>query len=250
MNYVKVINFIKKRFVLVSAIILILMLFIFHFITIRMAETKSDKLSGDKNILTLKDTSINSEKTVVIYDKVSNARYIVNPKKNEDKYTLNRIFNQLKIIRKRADSHDKTIDFFIANLYYFIILQTIFMIVCLILGLIISKKGWGDSSDNLLATFLICTGILLFSKIIPLGLKMDENLSSNKEHYKMYANMDNQIQTYLSTSIIDSSFTNTIDNELKVIHIIAFDLQQIPYAEVQKQFEEIKESAKGTTENK
>ena len=71
-------------------------------------------------------------------------------------------------------------------------------------------------------------------------MKFEENLASNRAHYIMYCDMENRILSYLSADKIDDTFINDMDDQLKNYHSVSFDLQQVPFSEVQKQFKEIK----------
>lgn len=235
----EIIKFFKTHLVVLGALIATLGCIIFYLYVLNFGKDTSQNFNANVNVVLMKDTTCNGIKTAYIYDIIQYTGIIVNPVKYKDVYTFNRITSQLKIVKQRADTHHRVINYFIVNLYYFVVIQIIFGIIATILGLVISKKGWGDSSDNLLATFLVIVGFLLFFQIIPKGMKLEDNLSTNKAHYIAYCDIENRILTYLSDSVVVERVTKKIDKLLKANHAISFDLQQIPFSEIQNSFEEI-----------
>lgn len=246
----KIIDFIKKYDLLVSTIVIILICMGSYSIMIRGGQKASEKFSDKTNYFTLNDTIIKGQKTVYIYDNINQLSVIVQPIKYNDTYTFNRILSQLNTIKYRAMAHNKAIDYFIIHLYYFITIQIIFMIIVVILGAIISKKGWGDSSSKLLITFVIACGFLLFFQIFPKGMMMDSNLKQNKSNYKLYCAVENDVLTYLTTSEVDDNFVKDLDLLLKQNHAISFDLEEVPFATVKNQFDEIRKSSESSSSSR
>lgn len=238
------INLLKTNILVVAVFIAATFSIYTYMSVIKYGKSSSMDFSDKRNYISIKDTVINKVATAYLYDSVNKIAILINPIKYKDTYTFNRIVSQLTMVKNRIAAHDKVIDYFIINLYYFIIIQSIFMVLVCVLGLIISKKGWGDSGNNLLGAFLICAGFLLFFQVLPKGMKFEDNLASNKAHFLAYSDMENRILTFLSNTEKNVEFTCEIDDMLKSYHTISFDLQQVPFSEVQKQFQEIKNSAK------
>ena len=243
------INFIKNNILVVGTLFAVIFCLFFYLSALNYGKESSKNFSTKKESIIIKDTTINNKIYIYLYDIDNKTVMVVNPKKSDDVYLFTRIVSQLKVVKQRAHSHSKATDYFIINLYYFIIIQTIFMIFVSVCGLIISRTGWGDSSDKLLATFLISASFLLFFQILPKGMKFEENLASNRSHYIMYCDMENRILSYLSNDNVDVNFINNIDDQLKNYHSVSFDVQQVPFSEVQRQFKEIKGSSESDRQN-
>lgn len=235
-----VINYIKKNILLISTFSIVIILLLSYLIMTNYGNKVSQKYATKYKYFTITDTIINNTKTVYIYDNIDQLGIVVNPIKYNDIYTFNRIISQLNSVKYRLVSHNTAIDYFIIQLYYFITFQIIFMIIVLILGLIISKKGWGDSSERLLISFVIACGFLLFFQIFPKGLKMEYNLNQNKHNFQLYTSINNEIFTYLSSDIVNKNFTINLDLLLKNYHSISFDLEEIPFSTIKNQFDEIR----------
>jgi hypothetical protein len=86
-------------------------------------------------------------------------------------------------------------------------------------------------------------GFLLFFQVLPKGMKFEDNIAVNKVHYIAYCDLENKLMTYLTTKEAIVDFTTNIDDQLKNYHAISFDLQQVPFSEVQKQFQELKNTS-------
>lgn len=247
--FTSIVDFTKKHVIVVSTILTAFMCMYLYVMVLSYGKTASRNFNHKINVIFVKDTIINNNRYTYLYDAFNKTSMIVNPKKTIDIYSFSRIVSQLKEVRQREFMHNRAIDYFIINLYYCIVIQTIFMVLVCILGLIISKKGWGDAGRGLLAAFLVCAGFLLFFKVLPQGMKFEENLASNRAHYIMYCDVENRLLSYLSSDKIIDTFISDMDDQLKNYHSVCFDLQQVPFSEVQKQFKDIKGSSDGESSN-
>ena len=124
------------------------------------------------------------------------------------------------------------------------------MIVVLILGVIISKRGWFDTPNKILILFLLACGFLLFFQVFPKGMMMDSNLKQNKYNYKLYCGVENDVMTYLTTPDVEETFVKDLDALLKEYHSISFDLEEVPFAAVKNQFDEIRKSSESSSSSK
>lgn len=151
-----------------------------------------------------------------------------------------RIVGQMNEIRRRTESHDKTMIFFFEQQYIFNLMQAFMILVTTVFMLVVSKFGWDNVDRWLLLAFFACGGFVAFFNVIPESLKIQDNIHNNKDYVLIYENAENSIITYLSTgenmegvSIPPKEYAHKLDRELKKHNDISFDLDDIPEQEFQ-----------------
>jgi len=151
-----------------------------------------------------------------------------------------RIIGQMNEIRKRSESHDKTMIFFFQQQYIFNLLQAFMILVTTIFMLVVSKYGWDNVDRWLLIAFFVCGGYVAFFNVIPQSLKIQDNIHNNKKYYLIYDNAESSIITYLATGensegvfIKPNDYVHKLDKQLKMNNDISFDLDDIPKQDFQ-----------------
>jgi hypothetical protein len=135
--------FIRKHLIPIGTLVTILCCIYLYLKVVSNGQDMGNNFTLKSEIISLRDTVIGTTKTAYLYDSVNKIGIFIHPLKYKDTYTYQRVVSQLKMVKNRASAHSKVIDYFIINLYYFILIQTVFMVIVCLLGLVISKKGGG-----------------------------------------------------------------------------------------------------------
>jgi hypothetical protein len=110
-----------------------------------------------------------------------------------------RLTDQLVQIRHKKAYHLALMEFFYKGYYMGIVILSFTAALAAITLLLISKKGWADTSQYIITTFFIMTCASLFYGSWAGLFKQEDNITENKVLFLKYVSLENELFSYVTT---------------------------------------------------
>jgi hypothetical protein len=112
---------------------------------------------------------------------------------------IERLSEQYAAIMQGMKGHKEAMKWFYSKHYAAILETSIAAVIAALILLVISKSGWDNTNEYLIALFLYVSAVSLFFLGEPLFLKAQENFSTNKVLFLAYSSLADELKSYCVT---------------------------------------------------
>jgi hypothetical protein len=149
----------------------------------------------------------------------------------------NRLLEQVRTIRGRAQHHFTVMKYFYSRYYMAISVAMILGIIGAVALLFITKDGWGKTNQYVKTVLITAIAITAYLSAFPPVFQQSQNIADNKKLYLQYMALHDEIMSFLpSQENINgepkkvSEFIHYIDKQLVQLNTFAigFDDTKVP----------------------
>lgn len=160
--------------------------------------------------------------------------------------SVHRLLQQLIRIRIVRLEHYNYFRFFYRMRYSMSIVQAVVSLLAIVIGLVITKEGWGMAKPITLVTFFVFSATAALLQLLPETMHLHYNINANTTQYTRYQSLEDEALTYLSThlspdedSLGINSFIVYLDYRMSDIHEVSLELGDFPVHKIQDKLGEI-----------
>lgn len=164
---------------------------------------------------------------------------------------IHRLLQQVTRVRIVRFEHYNYFRFFYRMRYSISFVQALVSLLAVVVGLMITKEGWGSAKPLMLIAFFVFSTTAGLLQLLPETLHLSENISSNTEKFVEYQELEDEALTYLGTHLTQDedsldigSFIVYMDHRISNIHHVALKLGDFPAQKIQEKLGEIDERLK------
>ena len=143
-----------------------------------------------------------------------------------------RIGEQAIQIEGRIQFYYLALRYYSAAQFAFVVVGYTMGILSALLGVAVSRSGWGDCDKRLLVAFGAAASAFAFYEGVPSLVKFQSNVSQNSDTFLMYDDLLDEVRTYCTVGASKdgledpAQFALYVDSQMALLNELYFDLDE------------------------
>ncbi|GEM_PF-5120888 len=224
---------------------IIMMLFIVYLLTWVRSGATYESLAVKEPQFHIDTVGVDTNQRLVFVDEFRAGSMQIHPELAKHP-SIDRLIQQLGLVRMRAYHHQNYYVFFYRMRYGLSIIQAFASLFAVVLALLVTREGWSNASRFHLVAFFVFSSFAALLQLIPESLSLDSNITTNTTQYERHNTLEGEILTYLSTGLTKDEhemdvpgFVVYTDSRIRSVQRISLTLNDFPAHRIQEKLTEI-----------